>query len=365
MILMALDHVRDFFHSAAMTGSPTNLAATTPATFLTRWITHFCAPAFLLLAGIGARLWMDRSCRSKQALSRFLLTRGLWLLFLEVVVMRFLFDFTYNPHDPILLITLWSLGMSMILLAALIYLPPPALATLSIAVICLHNLTDKVQTKSWLWTILHQPGVIQIHGLIIVVGYPIASFAATMAAGYCLGALYRKPALQRRRILTYLGIAMVAAFLILRAINIYGDPNPWQPQSTHLMTVLSFLNVTKYPASLDFLLMTLGPALLLLAALDQVRVPDSNPVLIFGQVPLFYFLGHFFLAHAILAAMTGILVPPPSMGGPRDLFPKNFGYSLPTVYFVWLLVVAAMYPACRWFARVKAHNPNQWWLTYL
>jgi uncharacterized membrane protein len=377
MIVMALDHVRDFFHSAAMTGSPTNLATTTPATFLTRWITHFCAPVFLLLAGVSARLWMERKGRGKTDLSRFLVTRGLWLIFLEVVVMRLAFDFTYDRQAPILLITLWALGMSMISLAGLVYLPVRVIATLSVAVICLHNLTDRVQAATfgnlaWMWNVLHQPGVILVHGTAVVVGYPLASFAATMALGYCLGGTFLLSEDERRRFLARVGVAMFAAFILLRAINVFGDPFPWKPQSTAVMTLLSFLNVTKYPASLDFLLMTLGPAFLLLARLDRIRVSESNPVLIFGRVPLFYFLGHFFLAHAVLVFATWLrygvtpflLLPPPSFGGSRDAFPKDFGYGLGTVSCVWILVVVLMYPACKWFADVKGRS-RRWWSSYL
>jgi uncharacterized membrane protein len=377
MILMALDHVRDFFHSAAMTGSPTNLATTTPATFLARWITHFCAPTFLLLAGVSARLWLERKGHTKPDLSRFLITRGLWLIFLEVAVMRLGFDFTYSRQAPILLITLWALGMSMISLAALIYLPAPVIATLSAAVICLHNLTDRGQAASfgnfaWVWNVLHQPGVIIVQGTAVVVGYPLLSLAATMALGYTLGGTFQLSEVTRRRILVRTGAAMVGAFILLRVVNIYGDPVPWKPQATALMTFLSFLNVTKYPASLYFLLMTLGPAFLLLASLDRVRVSESNPVLIFGRVPLFYFLGHFFLAHAILVIATWLrygatpflFLPPPSVGGSRGLFPKDFGYGLVFVFCVWILVVVLMYPACKWFAAVKRRS-RSWWLSYL
>ncbi|MFN7921696.1 MAG: heparan-alpha-glucosaminide N-acetyltransferase domain-containing protein [Bryobacteraceae bacterium] len=375
MIIMALDHVRDFFHAAAMTQSPTNMATTTPAVFLTRWITHFCAPVFLFTAGMGAYLWMQRG-RTRSELSRFLVTRGLWLIFVELVVMRFAFDFSLGGALPVLLITLWALGGSMILLAGLIYLPVQVLAASSVAVICLHNLFDGVQAQafgswSWVWNALHQPGVLRVGGAIVVVGYPLLPLVATMTAGFCAGHLYAASGDTRRRAFARLGAAMTLAFVILRAINIYGDPSRWASQKPAVMTALSFLNCTKYPASLDFLLMTLGPALIVLAWLDRIRLSDGNPLLVFGRVPLFYFVGHFYWAHVLLAicvwfrygATAFVLRAPPSVGGSRDLFPADFGWSLAVVYVVWALVVLTMYPACRWFAGVKRRR-RDWWLSY-
>ena len=377
MILMALDHVRDFFHSNAMVQSPTNMATTTPAIFLTRWITHFCAPAFLFIAGASAFLWMTKGGHTKRQLSRFLLTRGLWLVLVEVVVMRIAFDFSVSPQFPVLLITLWALGGSMIALAALIHLPVRFLAGLSAAAILLHNLADGVQAASfgsfdWLWNMLHQPGAFTAFGIVVVVGYPLLPLVATMAAGYCTGHLFQMGAEARQRALLGMGGAMIVVFVLMRAINVYGDPSRWMVQKSGLMTILSFLNCTKYPASADFLLMTLGPALILLTALDRARISGSNPLLTYGRTPLFYFVVHFFWMHIILLLAAWLrygdgpflLLPPPSMGGPRELFPANFGYSLWVVYAVWALVVVTMYPVCRWFARLQSRR-RDWWLSYL
>ncbi len=377
MIIMALDHVRDFFHSGAMIQSPTNMATTTPLLFLTRWITHFCAPVFLFTAGAGACLWLARGGRTKGQLSRFLLTRGLWLIALEVFVIRFALFFSWSSQYPVFLITLWALGASMVALAALIHLPVRLLAGLSTAVILLHNLTDGVRAASfggfgWIWNVLHQPGAIPVAGVVIVTGYPLLPLVATMAAGYCAGYLFQSNAASRQRTLFRLGGTMIAAFVVLRAINVYGDPSRWAVQKSTVMTVMSFLNCTKQPASADFLLMTLGPALILLAIYDRVGISESNPLLTYGRVPLFYFVVHFFLIHLIevVAAwfrygLTPFLfVPPPSVQGPRAMFPPGFGYDLWVVYVVWVFVVLAMYPACVWFSKLKARR-RDWWLSYL
>ena len=265
----------------------------------------------------------------------------------------------------------------MIVLAALIHLPVRLLAGFSAAVILLHNLLDSVQASSfgaygWLWNLLHQPGAFKVDGFIVAVGYPLLPLVATMAAGYCAGHLFQMEPSPRQRILLRLGTAMIVLFALMRAINIYGDPSRWAVQKSGVMTALSYLNCTKYPASADFLLMTLGPALILLAWLDRVKVSESNPLLPYGRTPLFYFVVHFFWIHVLLVAFTWfrygnapfLLLPPPSMGGPRKLFPTDFGYDLWVVYLVWAFVVLTMYPLCRWFAGLKRRR-RDWWLSYL
>ena len=378
MVIMALDHVRDFVHRGAMTGSPTDLATTTPLLFFTRWITHICAPVFMLTAGMGAYLWWQRG-RSRRELSWFLLTRGIWLIVLEVTVMRLAYNFTFSAQYPLLLIVLWALGGCMILMAALVWLPLPALAAVSLAAIGGHNLLDGVDparlgAAAGLWTVLHQPGVVPFPGMVVFVAYPLVPWVAVMALGFCLGPIYRWDAPRRERWLLMVGTAATAAFVMLRAINAYGDPAPWSGQRSPVYTLLSFLNTTKYPPSLLFLLMTLGPALLLLAWLDRRGTRPSHPLVVFGRVPLFYFVLHFFLAHlAVLAlsllaygtaAWAFMLNPVPSMGGPKELFPAEFGWSLGVAYLVWAMVVVALYPVCRWFAGVKARR-RDWWLGYL
>src|SRR5687767_4246439 len=380
MIIMALDHTRDYVHVGAMHFQPENLEKTTAAIFFTRWITHFCAPVFMFCAGLGAWFWLQRRARSaalqgrpgadKRALSRFLVTRGLWLLLLEFTVVRagFYFHFTY---DVVILLVFWALGMSMIALAALIHLPWRALAVISVAMIALHNLADGVRVTSWIWNVLHQPGVIQTGGPIVFVAYPLVPWIGVMAAGFCLGRIYDVDADRRSRLLIRLGIALTVAFVVIRVLNIYGDPRPWSGQPSALFTVVSFLNTTKYPPSLLFLLMTLGPALALLGWIDRARPSERNPLLVFGRVPLFYFALHIPLIHAIAIALTWfrygaqpfLFLPPPTLGTPLKLFPADYGWSLGVTYVVWIAVVVILYPVCLWFSRVKSRG--HWWASYL
>jgi uncharacterized membrane protein len=378
MVLMALDHVRDFVHRGAMSGSPTDLATTTPALFLTRWVTHLCAPTFMLTAGLGAFLWWQRG-RTKSQLSTFLVTRGAWLIFLEVTVMQLAYYFNLSSRYPVLLLVLWALGACMIVLAALIWLPIPALAIVSLATIVLHNSLDGVTPVTFgggapVWNVLHQSGAFPVAGLMVIVGYPLVPWIAVMALGFCLGPVFLLEPAVRRRYLSVLGLAATAGFVIVRAVNIYGDPAPWVSQDSPALTVLSFLNTTKYPPSLSFLLMTLGPALLALALLDRPGLGRSSPLVVLGRVPLFYFVLHFYAAHAaavILAlfrygigARSFMFQPLPSMGGPAEQFPTGFGYDLWVVYLVWVLIVVGLYPVCRWFAEIKAKR-HDWWLSYL
>ena len=378
MIIMALDHVRDFVHAGAMTFSPEDLARTTPLLFFTRWVTHLCAPTFFLLAGFGAFFRLQRT-GSKNELSWFLLTRGLWLIVIELTLMRLAMNFTFSTAYPLLLLILWALGLAMIALAALIHLPPRVLAVVSLAIIASHNLLDGIQARQLgdyapLWNILHQQGVFRLAGMVVVVAYPVLPWIGVMAAGFCAGELFWLEPAHRRRVFVTIGVACLALFVVLRAINGYGDPAPWSMQSTAPMTVVSFFRATKYPPSLDFLLMTLGPAFLALAALDGRSLSPANPLLAIGRVPFFYYVIHFWLIHLVASAMAWIRYgtasfaylfhPLPSMGGPRQLFPPDFGYPLWVTYAVWIGVVCAMYPLCLWFSRLKARR-REWWISYL
>jgi uncharacterized membrane protein len=378
MVLMALDHVRDFIHRGAMSYSPTDLARTTPVLFLTRWVTHLCAPAFMFTAGLGAYLWWQRG-RTRGELSTFLWTRGLWLVLLELTVMRLAYNFDLSRQYPVLLLVLWVLGVCMIGLALLVWLPVRVLFGVSVAVIVLHNCLDGIAPARFgalagLWNLFHQSGAFRLGGATVIVGYPLVPWVTVMALGFCFGPLFQREQAVRRRYLAWIGAAATLGFVVLRGLNGYGDPQPWTSQGSPVSTALSFLNTTKYPPSLAFLLMTLGPVFLALAWLDRPGLEPSNPLVIFGRVPLFYFVVHFYAAHAVAAvlalgrygpaALGFIFHPVPSMGGPPELFPPNFGYDLWVAYLVWLLLVLALYPACRGFAAVKARRSDRW-LSYL
>ena len=378
MIIMALDHVRDFISSAAFAFEPTDLSRTTVALFFTRWITHFCAPVFAFTAGIGA-FFYEQNGRTKSQLSRFLITRGLWLVLVELAVVRFLWLFQVRLQGSlILLLVFWMLGLSMIFLAALNHFPVRILAPLSLLVIFTHNLLDGIDPArfgrlAFLWDIFHQPSGLPFHGAFVLMPYSLIPWIFVMAAGYCFGNVLRWEPERRRKFLLSAGGACTAAFILLRLLNHYGDPAPWSHQKSALFTFLSFLNATKYPPSLLFLLMTLGPALIALAYLEKPHFSLSNPLIVFGRVPFFFFLLHIGLAHAFYIAINAIhygwhsylLLAPPTFGSPLDLYPPGFGYSLAATYAVWFAVVLISYPLCRWYADVKQRHRDLWWLSYL
>jgi uncharacterized membrane protein len=368
MILMALDHVRDFFGVPGI--SPTNLAQTTVPLFLTRWITHICAPVFFLLTGTGA--YLSRGRKSIPELSRFLFIRGIWLILLEVTVIRCLgFQFNFD-YQVTLLVVIWALGWAMIVLAVLVWLPAPAVLMFGAAIIAGHNLLDNVRSAHPMWVILHSPGfVVNRPGFVVFAAYTLIPWVAVTAVGYSLGQIYRWSPERRRAFLLRLGLTLTAAFVALRALNVYGDPAPWTAQESPAFTVVSFLNVTKYPASLSFLLMTLGPALLILSVLDG-KVPRLlRPALVFGRVPLFYFLLHLPLIHLLAVIVCYVqngavhwMFESPDLGRYPFTAPPGWGLSLPLIYLLWVLVVALLFPVCRWFASVKQRR-NSAWLSYV
>jgi uncharacterized membrane protein len=374
MVIMALDHTRDFVHAGAMAFQPEDLARTTPIIFMTRWITHFCAPAFMFTAGLGAWLRLERD-GSRARLARFLFTRGLWLLLLEVTAIRFAFFFNITT-SPIFLLVFWSIGMSLIALSLLVWLPYWATFAVSAAMVLFHNLIDPIRAESmgasaWLWRLLHQPGPVTMDPLVIV-GYPLIPWIGVMGLGFCAGRIYRLPDDERRSVLFWLGLGLTVAFVALRLTNFYGDPRPWSPQPRPGFTLLSFLNTTKYPVSLQFLLMTLGPALMFLSWVDRARPGDRNPLLVFGRTPLLYFVLHLITIHLFAIGLTWLRygsapflwTPPPTLGTPRDVFPADYGWPLWVAYAVTAAVVLTMYPICLWFSRLKARRKNAW-LAYL
>jgi uncharacterized membrane protein len=368
MILMALDHVRDFFGLPGI--SPTNLAQTTVPLFLTRWVTHICAPTFFLLTGTGAFLAL-RS-KSVAGLSRFLLTRGVWLIVLELTFIRCLgYQFNFDYHVT-LLVVIWALGWAMVVLSALVWLPVAAVLAFGVALIAGHNLLDGVRSTNPLWVILHSQGfVVNRPGFVVFVAYPLIPWIGVTAVGYALGSVYRWDAQRRQATLLKIGLALTAGFLVLRLINMYGDPAPWTHQATPALTVVSFLNVTKYPPSLLFLLMTLGPALVLLRALNRGTPPLLRPALVFGRVPLFYFVLHLTLIHLLAVILCYVqngavhwMFESPNLGAYPFTPPPGWGVSLPVTYLIWVVVVVLLYPVCAWFARVRQRS-GAWWLSYL
>ena len=372
MILMALDHTRDYLGAAAV--SPTNLATTTVPLFFTRWITHFCAPTFFLLTGTGAYLAGRR--RGTRNLAYFLVTRGAWLIALELTVMRFLWQFNVDYQTTILTV-LWALGWAMIVLGALVQLPTWAIATFGGVLIATHNLFDGVQpaafgSLAWLWTMLHAPGfLVAPPGRTVFAAYVLVPWVGVTAIGYALGAIYDWDAERRRSFLLRVGATCVIAFVALRAINVYGDPVRWSVQRSGAFTLLSFINTTKYPPSLLFLLMTLGPALLLLWSVDGGMPRALRPAVIYGRVPFFYYLAHVLVIHLIATAAALVrygsihyAVTSPSLAHYPMTQPPGWPAQLPVVWLAWLCVVLALYIPCRWYAALKARSSAPW-LSYL
>ena len=376
MVLMALDHTRDFLSHDALLFRPLDLTQTYAALFFTRWITHFCAPVFCFLAGTAAFLSLTRG-KTKTDLARFLITRGLWLVLLELTVMQFAWTFSFDIHS-LGGGVIWALGWSMVALAVLIYLPVWAIAAFGIVMIGSHNLFDSVPPEAfgslgWLWNVLHAGNPIHLSpSFTFYIGYPLVPWIGVMAAGYAYGAVVKLDHARRRRRTLWLGISLCAAFVVIRATNIYGDPFPWSRQQSLLFTVFSFIKCEKYPPSLLYLLMTLGPSLIVLALLDRDLGKFWRPFIVFGRVPLFFYVVHIFLIHAIALLISylryggpsGLFVGPLFQGEGRSLYPPDYGFGLAGVYAVWLLVVIALYPVCRWFAEVKQRRRGGW-LSYL
>ncbi|MBD2448883.1 DUF1624 domain-containing protein [Nostoc sp. FACHB-152] len=370
MVFMALDHVRDFFTNVRF--RPTDLTQTNIPLFLTRWITHLCAPTFIFLAGVSAYLYFENRPQTKQELSCYLIIRGLWLVLLELTVVHFgwVFDPTYSFS---IAGVLWAIGWSMIVLAALIRMPIPFIATIGILLIGGHNLFDHIYAEQlgrwgWLWAVLHEPKTLTPfpHKNFVIV-YPLIPWIGVMATGYVFGTLMKQEKTSRQRLFLRLGWGLIAGFVVLRTLNIYGDPYPWSVQKNFYYTILSFINCNKYPPSLLFLLITLGLAMLLLYIFEKRRWIIFQPLVLFGQVPLFFYIIHIWLIH-----FTAILLALPKYGFKAiimtfiasPLMPVDYGYGLPMIYNLWIFMIILLYPICSWYRNYKVRYPNKW-LRYL
>ena len=387
MVIMMLDHTRDFVHNAVYQFDPADPTRTNVALFFTRWITHFCAPVFVFLAGTGAFLQYARG-KSKGELSKFLVTRGLWLIVLEVTLVKFGVFFNFDIRFLGFLQVIWVIGVSMIILAALIHLPLKVTAAFGLLMITLHNLFDDFRVQSWrgpetpvpslgakLWIFLHQAfeafPIVSFPSPIVFVVYPLIPWVGVMAAGYAFGALYQLDAQRRRRLLLIIGGVATGLFIIMRRFDVYGDPSEWMEQKNIIYTALSFLNTSKYPPSLLFLLMTLGPSIIALAFFESSsRGPIARFFITFGRVPLFFYLLQWFTAHIISVLLHLAFGKPTAwlFQSPIDLSsgtpPQGTGFNLGVVYLAWIIGVLITYPLCKWFAGVKQRR-RDWWLSYL
>jgi len=379
MILMAIDHVR--VYSGLPAGGPT------PGIFFTRWITHFCAPTFIFLAGTSVFFY----ARKRADASRFLLIRGFWLILLELTLLRLAWTFNFDFAHYEMAGVLWVIGWCMILMAALVKLPLATTGAIGVVIIACHNLIDSRPWQivvglnnskfSGLWKILYvgfYAGPVQFgpNGPNLIVLYSIIPWIGVMAAGYAFGKILLLESTQRTRLCLTIGLVAIALFLVLRGFNLYGDPRPWhlsvQPQdsSPGMPALLSFLNCTKYPASLDFLLMTLGPIIALMPMLETARGTVARTIALFGRVPFFFYVLHILLIHALALVVSKIRMGSISpwlftnhpMGNPEP--PEGYTWSLPLLYVIWAISIVILYFACRWFANVKATRTT-WWLKYL
>jgi uncharacterized membrane protein len=376
MIIMAIDHVRDFFHRDAFLYDPTDLNQTSVPLFFTRWITHYCAPVFVFLAGISAHLYGVK--KSRKELAFFLFTRGVWLVLAEAFIVTL--GTSFNPGFPYFnLQVIWAIGISMIVLAGIIHLRPGAILFTGLLLIAAHNLLDNFHVPgsgpfAIIWSFLHETGSFVVGGHTFLIRYPVLPWIGIITTGYYLGRFYRPeydPAV-RKRLFFLLGTGALLLFLFLRSDNLYGDAAHWSVRDTAVFSIMSFLNVTKYPPSLLYTLLTLGPALIFLAISERPLNSLTEKISVFGRVPMFYYLAHMYLIHGLAvigAAVAGfrasdmVLLPTRVNAVPAL---KGYGFDLVFVYLVWALVILLLYPLCKWFDRYKRANvQRKWWLSYL
>lgn len=374
MIVMALDHTRDYIHADAFVNDPLDLNTTSAILFFTRWITHFCAPVFVFLAGTSVYLQGLR--KSREDLSVFLFKRGLWLMFVELVIITFAWTFDIS-YSVFIMQVIWAIGISMFLMGVIIRLPFTAILVSGLVIVFGHNVFDSIEaTHSGFWWDLTRNGLFAFHdiggGRQLVIVYPFVPWLGVMMAGFCFGKLYEPSfdAVRRKRFLIYAGIGSLLLFVIVRILNVYGDPTPWTAQANPLFTFLSFINTHKYPPSLLFLLVTVGPSFLFLAFVEKSNNRITQAISVYGRVPFLYYVVHLYVLHVlsmILFLSRGHSlgeVTPDIFGIPFRFVVAGEGYSLGVTYLVWIAVVVALYPLCKWFSEYKKKNAR-WWLSYL
>lgn len=384
MMIMLLDHTRDFVMAGALTTDPTDLTQTTIPLFFTRWITHYCAPTFVFLSGVS--IYLQRLAGKTNAeLSRFLFTRGLWLIFLEFTIVRLGFTFNLDYSFMGAAQVIWAIGVSMIVMAALIYLPIRWVGILALVMIASHNLLDvysippqeafgapsPLASARAVWLILHQQGLITLfNGPVVFILYPLIPWIGVMAAGWAFGPVYSMERERRRKLLLVTGAVLTLLFLVVRFVNVYGDPSAWSVQEKAGFTLLSFLNTSKYPPSLLYLLMTLGPSIIVLALTDSIdgKAIWHRIAITYGRVPMFYYILQWFVAHGagvVLRAAAGqewryMFANP----GPGNEVPPDGGFSLAVVYAAWIGGLVLLYPLCKWWGDLKRRKKS-WILSYL
>jgi len=375
MVIMALDHTRDYFHIQANIDDPLNMATTTPFLFFTRWITHLCAPTFIFLSGVSA--WLQSGRKTTKELSFFLITRGLWLVLVDLIVVTF--GTTTDIHFGYFIIqTLWAIGITMAILGVMIWLPYRVILFAGAAIVLGHNAIDFAEAGHqgdlpfW-WHLLHKPGEFDLwNGHKLFVFYPFLSWSGLMMLGYCCGKIFTAyQTVQRNRILMRIGLGLLLFFAILRFSNAYGDSLHWSQQKNAVYTLLSFMNVQKYPPSLLYMCATIGISLIFLSLVKNTSGRLAKIFIVYGRVPMFYYIIHFYLlsaisillylsrGHTVAEGLKGV------PGMPWKFLAPGEGYSLAIVYAIWTAVVVSLYPLCKWYDKYKSSHPEKKWLSYL
>lgn len=374
MLTMTLDHTRDYFHADAFIYDPTDLSQTTFWIFMTRFITHYCAPVFVLLAGTSAYFVGQR--RTKKELSIWLVKRGFWLIIVEVTIIKLAWAFKLD-YSIITVQVIWALGAGMITLAGFIHLKKYLAIAIALLMIAGHNLLDGYQPEGnrffeLVWNITHVFGPNQFGSFTFFVAYPVVPWLGLMLLGYYLGELYHPEFSKekRLRILIYSGTGIVVFFFALRLINVYGDPSPWEQQKNVLFTFLSVINVNKYPPSLLYMMITIGPTFIFLYVIEKFRFTNFKPIVIIGRVPMFWYILHIYLIH-LVAMIAAVLSGYPASAMIIDFWVneqvalRGYGFSLGTVYLFWIVICLALYPLSYWYNNYKSNNKDKWWLSYL